>query len=239
VLWHGVLALAFEGWTAPLLQLKEQLNERAVAEWGLRAENSGSTWPKVSLGCLREERTLTLEQLRALMQLMRRYEAAIAAHAWRLRVRMLSAVVYSCRSLECLLMKQELPLSAKSNSSEPSHSVADESPAVARSAARVSGVLAELSEATAELYLLEVNKPGGRLEHYVTGAYKDSTLVAFLTTNADEESDAAGESTAADYNGAAFLPSFLRDFQRDVDQLLPGYYHFFAPGSLHCTIRAL
>ncbi|PSC69962.1 plastid ribosomal S6 [Micractinium conductrix] len=76
VSWQGVLTLAFRGFTAPLVDLKQRIY---AAHPSLPAENPGSKWPKSSLGCLREGQRLTPEQLAALTAVCHEESAAFAA----------------------------------------------------------------------------------------------------------------------------------------------------------------
>ena len=171
VSWHGVLALAMEGWPLAMTALKDDLNEHAAEQWALRDENSGSRWPKITLACLRDGQQLTLVQLRSLHALAQSFADRIAADPWRLEVRTLSAVVFSCRSLERLLSRQDMPMRALDSL---------EVKCSAESMQRVAAVRAELSDHTAEAYLPLVNADGGRLAHY-TQPHTEATLVAFGT----------------------------------------------------------
>lgn len=60
VAWSGVVTLAFSGFPQPLLSIKEKLS----LEHSIPPEKPGSVWPKTSLGCLRDGKRLTPEQLR-------------------------------------------------------------------------------------------------------------------------------------------------------------------------------
>lgn len=64
--WHGVLTLAYRGFTPALLDLKRRL---ALAHPALSAEAPGSKWPKTSIACLKEGTTLTPEQFQTLRAL--------------------------------------------------------------------------------------------------------------------------------------------------------------------------
>lgn len=214
VSWHGVLALAMEGWPCAMAALKDDLNERAATQWALRDENSGSRWPKITLACLRDGQQLSLVQLRSLHALAQSFTDRVSADPWHLEVRTLSAVVFDCRSLERLLSRRDMAM-RRSDSIDAECS--------ADSVRRVAAVRAELSDDTAEAYLPLVNADGGRLAHY-TQPHTDATLVTFCTQSGA---------------GSALPPSYLLDFQMAVDRLLPGCYHFFPWSSLHCTIRAL
>jgi hypothetical protein len=59
VSWHGVLTLAFRGFTPALVDLKARVAQTCPA---LPPESPGSLWPKASLACLEDGATLTREQ---------------------------------------------------------------------------------------------------------------------------------------------------------------------------------
>jgi hypothetical protein len=226
------------GWPSSLVDLKRQLNAHA-GDWSLRPENPGSMWPKISLACLHEGKTLTVEQLRSLHALVRRFDARIAEHGWRLPVRQLSAVVYTRRNLHQLLFRTDIPLrtaapSLSSSSSSSNSSNGNNEPDAA-SVARVESVLAELTDATVDSYLAHVNRPGGRTNFYVDEPASESTLVAFCASQTVAPADDK-ENSAVDL---ARPPSFLCELQSEVDALLPGYYVWFPWSCLHSTIRAL
>jgi hypothetical protein len=86
VSWFGVLALSFRGWPAPLVKLKSELNKHAAGSWCMKAERAGSMWPKITLGCLKDGRQLTLTELRELHALTLSFQAFIAASSWMLNV---------------------------------------------------------------------------------------------------------------------------------------------------------
>lgn len=57
--WHGVLTLAYRGFTPALVDLKQRIS---AAHPALPQEAPGSLWPKTTLGCLNDGVTLTIEQ---------------------------------------------------------------------------------------------------------------------------------------------------------------------------------
>ena len=58
--WSGVPTLAYQGFTKPLLDIKNEL-ERRIS--GIKPENPGSKWPKTTLGALRDDKQLSLDDL--------------------------------------------------------------------------------------------------------------------------------------------------------------------------------
>mmetsp|Transcript_71500 Transcript_71500/g.221787 ORF Transcript_71500/g.221787 Transcript_71500/m.221787 type:complete len:134 (+) Transcript_71500:466-867(+) len=61
VAWSGVITLAYAGWPPQAVAAKARFHE--VTGSALAPEQPGSRWPKTTLGALREDRVLTLEEL--------------------------------------------------------------------------------------------------------------------------------------------------------------------------------
>ena len=139
VSWQGVLVLAFRGFSEKARELKGALNE---SELLLVGENPGSTWPKCTLGCLRDGKRLTPENLARLTEVCERYNRSVFGgdvqdfHAsfsenpqamlpalMSFRVKSLHLTTYECRSHELVLAEEEFPLKdfvADSSSDEAS-----------------------------------------------------------------------------------------------------------------------
>ena len=125
VSWQGVLVLAFRGFSEKARELKGALNESEL----LVRENPGSTWPKCTLGCLRDGKRLTPENLARLTEVCERYNRSVFGgdvqdfHAsfsenpqamlpalMSFRVKSLHLTTYECRSHELVLAEEEFPL---------------------------------------------------------------------------------------------------------------------------------
>ena len=107
VAWSGVMCLAYEGFTRPLLDIKRDIGNAVP---GLKPENPGSAWPKTTLGALRDDKALTWAEVVALRGVCHDMNKAVAA-AEALQVDDLSLVVFACRSLERRLAAVSMPLS--------------------------------------------------------------------------------------------------------------------------------
>ena len=238
--WGGVLTLAFDGVPGQVGELKRALEEALP---GLPQENFGSKWPKVSLGCLRDGRTLTRDELGALDRLCTELSHDFgegllvgdpaASSGWGtprlvrdlldvtgggLLVDRLELVLFACRSLEKRLHTTTLCLGDKIKwPQDIDASVTD-------------GVLAER---LADNYWDGVAKAGNREAHYREAAW-GATLVA--PVGWDERS--VGTTGCP----RAFFPALqlaVRAFRLKVDELLPGAYAWFSTDSLHVTVRGL
>ena len=242
--WGGVLTLAFDGVPGQVGELKRALEEALP---GLPQENFGSKWPKVSLGCLRDGRTLTRDELGALDRLCTELshdfgergvsglhpETPLNSSGWGtprlvrdlldvtgggLLVDRLELVLFACRSLEKRLHTTTLCLGDKIKwPQDIDASVTD-------------GVLAER---LADNYWDGVAKAGNREAHYREAAW-GATLVA--PVGWDERS--VGTTGCP----RAFFPALqlaVRAFRLKVDELLPGAYAWFSTDSLHVTVRGL
>ena len=236
--WGGVLTLAFDGVPGQAGELKRALEEALP---GLPQENFGSKWPKVSLGCLRDGRTLTRDELGALDRLctelshdfgedLRKSLGNLGREPPRLvrdlleitggglLVDHLELVLFACRSLEKRLHTTTLCLGDKIKwPQDIDASVTD-------------GVLAER---LADNYWDGVAQAGNREAHYREAAW-GATLVA--PVGWDERS--VGTTGCP----RAFFPTLqlaVRAFRLKVDELLPGAYAWFSTDSLHVTVRGL
>lgn len=238
VAWNGVLTLAFSGFPNSIVNLKSHV----TSAFGLRAENSGSKWPKCTLGVLREGVSLSLEQLTLLRALCTKYEPIIAQSSWVFRPVAASAVVFQCRSLEKVLFKTEFPFGSDSGSTQDSSASTSKSKStnagvddddktntstvlhadeVSESErARVLSVLDEFAPAPSNLarYLEFINRPGNRLSHYRDN-HCETTFVCFLHTHRHSH-DSSGHSTnqasvSSDRVSEADSPRFLPPYLFD------------------------
>lgn len=105
--WSGVMTLAYEGFTRPLLDIKRDIGDAVP---GLKPENPGSAWPKTTLGALRDDRDLDWAEVVALRAICHEMNETVAA-AKAFHVDELSVVVFACRSLERRLAVMPMALS--------------------------------------------------------------------------------------------------------------------------------
>ncbi|KAI9331102.1 hypothetical protein BDR26DRAFT_870722, partial [Obelidium mucronatum] len=68
-------------------------------------------------------------------------------------------------------------------------------------------------------YLKEVNRPGNRSQSFRSYC-SETTLVVFISHHKE-------------------LMEVIAEYKRAVDKLLPGFYNWFEPESLHCTLRCV
>lgn len=198
VSWQGVLTLAYSGFTGALVELKQRIT---AAHPTLPPENPGSKWPKTSIGCLRDGRRLTPEQLATLCHICSEESvafqqqqqqqaaigngAAVAAAAGSPAVAVNSACIalFECRSLERLLSCRHIDFQGG----------LDAAPPTAEEQQRVAAILSEPSSPT---YWFEASRDGNREAHY-RGPHLGATLMHPLLL------PAAGTSVAAAAAGAA------------------------------------
>jgi hypothetical protein len=163
VAWQGVLTLAFAGFPPQLAQLKRALTTDIVP----LAENPGSKWPKMTLGCLKEGARLTPAQLDALLRVCNKYSTHLTTAA-KLHVTELHIVLFRCRSLERVFSRSALALASPPDTAPPDDAAL----------ADVAAVAAEADDVSA--YWFHVAKDGQRESHY-RGDASGATLVAPLT----------------------------------------------------------
>lgn len=218
VSWQGVLTLAFSGFPPALLELKGAISE-ACPE--LPQENPGSKWPKTTFGAVRDGKRLTPEQLTTLNAICKEESAAFTEtdrvkDALRIWVDRVAVVLFSCRSLQRLLISHEVLLDA----------TVDPRPVDPMEQERVHAIV---EEAYQDDYWFAASRDGNRAGHY-TSQCIGATLMHKL---------AAFSGGAPDSLSAPLLPGLMKKFRDRVEKELPDLYHFFPDSSLHVTLRAL
>ncbi len=164
IAWSGVPTLAYRGFSPTLVSIK---NELETAMPGLKPENPGSRWPKTTLGALRDGRTLSLGELRALREICDDLNRRIREDDI-IEMRCLSLVDFQCRSLERrsrTLLAALAPRDIPAKDDRPSQEELD----------RVEVTMAQFSEPL-ERYLRSVQKEGNRESYYRT-PHVESTLI--------------------------------------------------------------
>lgn len=215
VAWNGVLTLAYSGFPPSLERLKIQLSARFGT---LPRENPGSLWPKTSLGALKNNQRLNLEQLQTLEKICREATEALSGagqQSTQVIVDSLALVFYECRCLERKLCQTVCKLSGELDPSEPSK----------REQGHVNKVLTETSDPD---YWFHASKDGHRESHY-KGDSMGVTLVHEL----------GASSSITPQHSENHLQGVIQKFCEDVESKLPGMYSWFATNSLHVTIRGL
>lgn len=217
VSWQGVLTLAFTGFPPALVELKSNIYE-ACPE--LPPENPGSKWPKTTLGAVRDRKRLTPEQLTTLNAICKEESAAFTEtdrvkDALRIWVDRVAVALYSCRSLQRLLISHEVLLDT----------TVDPRPVDPIEQERVQSIV---EEAYGDDYWFAASRDGNRAEHY-TGQCVGATLMHKL----------AAFNSTTDSLSAPLLPGIMKKFRDRVERELPDVYHFFPESSLHVTLRAL
>jgi hypothetical protein len=170
VSYHGVIVLAFDRFPDQVISAKQKIHEECKA---LKPENSGSKWPKITLGCLKEGKRLSLEQLAILKRITVHFCDLLRLYRWK--IEKLSIVGFQCRSLERLLFRFDVPL-------------LDQSPDYIEGIGNrefVKNVLQEFDLHRIEEYWFNASKDGQREMHYRSD-HVENTLVAFLDKDQDQ-----------------------------------------------------
>jgi hypothetical protein len=155
VSWHGVMTLAYEGFSKCVLDLKTNLEARFPS---IPTENEGSKWPKTTLGALNLGRVLTLAELASIRELcVRHNDFFTAAQSERLKIDALTYVQYDCRSLESVSTTKTMPLRQKI---PPEY----EPPDIHKY--NVDSVLKQFARENLASYIDKVQKDGHRENHY-------------------------------------------------------------------------
>ncbi|KAJ3329269.1 hypothetical protein HDU76_008256 [Blyttiomyces sp. JEL0837] len=216
IAWNGVLTLAFEGFPSPIVNLKTTLNNDPLLTKVLSPENSGSKWPKTTLGALSTNTSLTLDELKLLSTLCTTYSTRLQQqHEFKLPIKSLSFVEFACRSLESIVFRGDVDLMGHAASG----GVGGDLDVISQDQQDIVNKVLGESDPIEE-YFKMVDRLGYRINHYREPCAQ-STLVSFWKPSISE------------------IPSILNKFRNAVDQLLPGKYHWMNDDSLHVTVRCV
>jgi len=209
--WHAVATLAYGGFSRTLLAVKRGLKDAIP---GLIPENSGSRWPKTTLGCLREGVALSKKQVQLLRRIcLKQTEElnGIAEPDRTMDIKELHLVSFHCRTLERRLISQGIGLAGKQSQDDrpPSGHVEE-----------VAETMAQFGEEQHAKYYPELAPKGRTIDSYYRAPHIETTIVYDLLPSAP-------------------LIDRVDDFKRAVDGELPQCYAWFEPTSWHMTVRAL
>jgi hypothetical protein len=192
----------------------QDIKRRMREESHLAPENSGSLWPKISLGALADGAQLSESEFEDLGRLCHEHNEKLARLEWVVRPQACSVVVFECRSLERIIFRGDVPFRAGEQRERPQPSRAEALALVDKAdAERVDSVLSECKLGT---YLSQVNVPANHEAHYRTPHY-ETTAVLFV----------------------GVLHALVASFRARVDAMSKGKYRWFADSALHITLRTL
>lgn len=207
--WNGVATLAYRGFNPILLNIKREIETNIP---GLNPENSGSKWPKTTLGALRDDRTLSWDDALKLRQICDQFKPKL--QGIKLEVDSLSIVLFHCRSLERRLSTEVVPL--KDPRDTEVSSIDHSKKNVSDHAKFVVNTMDQFSSARLLEYWPNLQNKGNRESHY-RAPFIEATLVFDIVS----------------------VPDVIGEFRRAVDDKLQDLYCWFKDESLHMTVRAL
>jgi len=168
VSWQGVLTIAYTGFPDALLELKSHIADLYP---GLVKEYPGSKWPKTSIGCLRDNKRLSREDLEKLRNICSEENSNLISTTPPVEVKELSLVLFANCCLEQTLMSTEISLTRPVTTRKPNSD----------HCASVRAVLDEFRRENLDNYYFNASKDGNRSGHY-RGLKSGVTLVHFLTS---------------------------------------------------------
>ena len=205
---------------------------------------SSFLWPEGSLGCLKDSKRLSLEQLTKLTKICDKFNRKVSGGDLSdfhdrfqdkpesmlpiikpLRCSKLYLTLYECRSHERVLLNEEVQLKdggQKLCVIEPEEKE------------KVEAIFEETLDP--KKYWYNASKDGHRENHY-RGPKVGSSLIVWV----QEHSSAPPPFTR--YKGETIEwvdpCTWIKEFTKEVERVLPGLYAFFDENSLHVTIRAI
>jgi len=164
--WSGVPTLAYEGFSATLLNIKKKIAEQ-IPEIG--KENPGSLWPKTTIGTLQDGVKLSWSDVLALRNICDDLNEHIKSENFMLEISKLFIVIFLCRSLEKRLITVPIELQTRKASNIDDHPQSEH-------LAKVATILNQFSKPNLKEYLPKLQIEGNRESHYRT-IHIESTLV--------------------------------------------------------------
>lgn len=222
VAWNANPVLAFSGFPTTILELKSEIERRFNTirvdeqQYTLAEENMGGKWPKVTLGALRDDRELSLNDAVGLRNICDKFMLELRSCP-PIVVERLHLVVFECRSLERRILAYPLAFRDRYKQQGPSkQDVCNEIPK--DHAQYVAWVLGGFARPRLTTYWKNGLRKGEGKESDYRSDHVEVTLVVDLPhANSD----------------------IMQRFTEEVDRALPGVYCWFSPHSWHVTVRAL
>ncbi len=159
--WNAVPTLAYKGFSSQLLGIKRQI-ETVLP--GLQPENSGSMWPKTTLGALRDDKILSWNDAVVLRGICDRFLPQVKGQ--RIQIDSLAVVLFHCRSLERRISTEPISLADPRDTTGPTQDHLK----------KVSDTMEQFAPARLVEYWPNLQKPGNKESHY-RAPFIQATLV--------------------------------------------------------------
>lgn len=212
VSYNGVICVVYRQWDVNALTIKHYINQYANNQQ-LSDENSGSKFPKTTVACLHDHQQLTIDQLNRLRSICIKYNIALHDLSQHIHINQIDVVTMLNRSLTRILHKSTVNLSDVSHTAQ---SMSD-------NAEYVESVLNEFYCGDINEYIDKVNGSNGRYSHYMNTHIETTCIAPLIQHN----------------SAVQHLLSVIYRLSDEVNQHLPGMYHFIDPHVLHVTLRAI
>ena len=210
--YNSVMTLAYDFFSRTLLNVKAHVE--SAMQGKLKSENTGSRWPKTTLGCfvqntpLNEKEVMNIRNICSDFTLRMR---ALSEDDLRVPIGELHVVAFGCRTLE----RQFLSLVIRLNGAV----LVDDTPPISH-VEYVKEVMTQFTKNEHEKYYPNLDPKGRTLDSYYRRDHVESTLIA----NVFPSEKAMG---------------MICEFTQEVDRMFPGIYEWFEPSSWNLTVRAL
>lgn len=210
--YNSVMTLAYESFSRTLLDVKRHV-EFAMGG-SLKPENTGTKWPKTTLGCLNDGKKLSREELKTIRKLCDTANAkldALEVEDRRVCIGELLVVVFACRSLERSNLVIPIQLRGKMQDN-------DKGPEGHKAFVRT--VMREFEEHNLNDYFKSLPPEGRTLDAYYRTDHVETTLVA-------------------DVHFSDKVEKIAKSFKACMNKALKGKYGWFSDDSRHLSLRAL
>jgi hypothetical protein len=214
--YQGVLVLAFEGFSKEMIEMKNIISTKTKT---LNDENMGSKWPKMTIGCLKDDVILTRNEFLFLNEVIEKATKELLLKKWKpISLNCLSIVRFKCRDL--------LPSHCIDSINLVSSVSTTFSQGTTESKAYVDErVIKETLDL--ETYYSKVCLPGNRESHYLKPMSNGKTELTSVFRIGDKKQQHENI-------------QIIHDFQSMIEQTLgKDKYIFFDDSSLHITLRSI
>ncbi|KYR02925.1 hypothetical protein DLAC_00405 [Tieghemostelium lacteum] len=219
IAYNGVLTIAFKSYTKELLQLKSTLEQHVNV---LSKENIGTKWLKITIACLNQNHSLTLEQFRLLHQLTIDFTLKFhhSSSKRNIRIDQLSVINFNNRAL---IPPFNYKIDIPTFNSDQLDNLIDHNNHNFVS----NQILGELSNDLDIYWRDKVNynpKNSNKSSHYIDQCEPESTLVHQLSSNS---------------NNCTIINEMIDQFRQSLPVEISNLYHWFPKEYLHISIRSL
>jgi hypothetical protein len=230
--YQGVLVLCFDGFSNEMIFLKDFLTNNCKE---LADENMGSKWPKITLGCLKDGKSLTKIQAEKLNDLCEKMSKELLSKEWKsIDLEPLSIVHFRCRDLNPKNCISSIELISSNNKKQKLTNNNDENNNMEKkfASSNLSSHLYVEEKVLKEIqdfdnYFKKITIQGNRESHYCIPMQNEKTELTMVFRLGKEQQE--------NFN---LIEKFRKAIKQELEKE-EDLYHFFEDSCLHITLRSI